>query len=265
MRLIFVLKQHRTASVSRVLRFVFAFIVWNSLLPPSAHAFTEPANKPTEIKLFTHGDTPLILSNSEGVLVGPALDLFQCSMNKLNRPFKVLKAPLSRARRIVANVDHALWFPSAFRGNPERMAHLVGPAGILYVYWYTSNKIGLDPNSDDFKRVATVTTYKGSAMAQQLEDEGYQLVEGSADRSRLVSMLLSGEVHAFAAVDFRNRLTKDMNEKLMQNAVITIKNEIPAAYHVSNVFSKTEPTFIPKFRNALKACLTKVSNSQQLQ
>jgi len=221
----------------------------------SASGPAEDNSAAEEIRLFTHGDTPLLLPDVNGELHGPALDLFRCAMEGMERPFSATRAPLSRAGHIISDLNNAIWFPSAYRGDEERMARSIGPAGSLDVYWYKNKTNALDPNGSAFKQSATVTTYKGSAMARQLRDEGYNFIEGSADRNRLVSMLLSGQVDAFAAVDFRDRLSPEIHQKLSDNAVISIKNRIPSAFRISDKLFESEPSFTPNFRAAFDACL----------
>jgi len=67
-------------------------------------------------------------------------------------------------------------------------------------------------------------------------------------------MLLSGQVDAFAAVDFRDRLSADTLEKLSAGSKISLKNKIPVAFRVSNKLYDSDPTFTGKFRTALKFC-----------
>jgi len=241
---------------------IMTLVVTLSLATPAWAANKTPPSGPAknnlpidEITLFTHGDTPLLLPTTDGTLYGPALDLFRCSMESLGRPFSVTKAPLSRAKQIISKIHNAVWFPSAHRGNAQRMARSVGPAGTLDVYWYKNKDNPLDPNSSAFKQTATVTTYKGSAMATQLRNEGYHFIEGSADRNRLVSMLLSGQVDAFAAVDFRDRLSSETLKKLAARSHVSIKNKIPAAFRVSDKLFEDDPDFTGKFRAAFNTCL----------
>jgi len=228
-------------------------LIFILFLPPTIGAAASPDNSVT---LFTHGDTPLLSPTKEGTLEGPALDLFRCAMTRLERPFSVQRAPLSRARQIIAELDKAVWFPSAYRGDADRMAHSVGPAGSLDIYWYKSKVNQLDPNSEAFKQSAVVTTYKGSAMEGQLRRDGYAFKQGSADRSTLVFMLLNGEVDAFVAVDFRDRLPKETLQKLTDHASITIKDRVPTAFRVANLFYENDTAFTGKFRQAFGTCLS---------
>jgi len=246
---------------SRHSRFFLGMLV---LLGPTAQAAPSTAswaaaidNPGNKIVLFTHGDTPLLLPDKSGTLKGPALDVFKCAMMQLQYPFTVQKAPLSRARRIISELNNAVWFPSALRGDADRMARSIGPTGTIDIYWYQSKTNPLDPNSDMFKQSATVTTYKGSAMEHQLRSEGYRFTEGSADRNRLVYMLLNGQVDAFAAVDFRDQISNEMRQKLSENADIMLKEKIPAAFLVSDRLFKSQPEFTSKFRAAFQDCLAK--------
>jgi len=262
MRMIFIWCHNTITATRQVISpkatvLMVAFAVLPFAAPASAAQDTAP-----EVRLFTHGDTPLLLPDSEGVLKGPAMDLFQCSMNRMQRAFSVTQAPLSRARRILSDMDNAIWFPIAHRGGPERMARAIGPAGTLDIYWYKSRKSTLNPNSDTFKRSATVTTYKGSAMADQLRREGYNFIEGSADRNRLVFMLLNGQVDAFAAIDFRGQLPADMLQKLSAQAEISIKNKIPAAFQISDKFHTSDPAFAGAFRTAFGHCLSAANSTK---
>jgi hypothetical protein len=221
---------------------------------PSARA-SNLATTPPVITLFTHGETLLMKHNTSGKITGPALDLFRCAAKETGRDFKIALAPLSRAKEILTDLKYAVWFPSAFRGNAERLARSVGSAGDLEIFWYQLESDYRDPASLAFKNQARVTTFKGSALAASLRRDGYNFIEGSADSKRLVAMLLTGKVDGLLAVDFKGRLSAETSQKLSNAAKMTKHSNVPTAFQFSQAFAREDPAFITQFRTAFHACL----------
>ena len=224
------------------------------LLTPSA-AFANPAAHQADIiTLFTHGETVLMNNTASGKFEGPAMTLFTCAMDKMGRPFRIIQAPLSRARTILNEFDDAVWFPSAFRGDTERLSRTAGPAGALGIYWYMLKSNAQDPESNAFKASAKVTAFKGSALVDRLHKDGYNFTEGSADKNRLVYLLLSKQIDALLAVDFRKQLTNDTRLKLASNIKMTLRESIPVSFQIAKPFAKKDPSFVEKMRAAIKGC-----------
>lgn len=221
------------------------------MLVPSVQA--QPATK-QPVTIFTHGDTILLKEQKDGSLTGPALDLFRCASNKVNYPFIIETAPLSRAGTILSDLDRAVWFPSSYGGNEDRLARSLGPAGHLAINWYLLKDNPKDPRHDSFRQLATVTTYKGSAMEAQLKNEGYAFIEGSADRNRLIYMVLSGQVDALVAIDFRGMLSADTRRKVQDNIRTIPKDSVPVAFQVSIPFHKNDPSFTKSMKKAFDNC-----------
>jgi|GEM_PF-1605295 len=207
-----------------------------------------------EITLFTHGDTVLALQGKDGTLNGYSISLFRCALNIMGRSFVIERAPLSRAASILESAENAIWFPSSFAGDADRMARSIGSVGQLSIFWYQPNSSKLDPASESFKKTARVTAYKGSALERRLMAENYAFQTGSADRNRLVTMVLSGKVDALLAVDFRGRLSKETLMVMDDNIKLSLYAKLPVAFQVSNALHKSEPDFADKFRSATSTC-----------
>ena len=207
-----------------------------------------------KITLFTHGDTVLALREDDGSLNGYSISLFRCAFKILGRDFAIERAPLSRAASILTSVENAVWFPSAFAGDEDRLARSVGPAGQLRIFWYLLKHSKLDPTSESFRKTARVTAYKGSALERRLRAENYVFQTGSADRNRLVAMVLSGQVDALLAVDFRGRLSKETLMVMDDNIKISLFEKLPVAFQISHALHQNEPDFADKFRSATNIC-----------
>jgi len=216
---------------------------------------TDSTKQKHAITLFTHGDTVLFNKTPDGSIAGPSIDLFTCAIEKTGHTYSIEIAPLSRARTIIDEIDHAIWFPSAFQGNTDRLSRSIGPAGALEMFWHQLHSDHQDPESNAFKQAKKVTTYKGSAMEAVLRSQGYNVVEGSADRNRLIVMVLSGQVDALLSIDFRDRLSEEVRKKVDSNIHMTLRSSLPVAFQVTKPFAKSDPGFVTRFRTAFTHCI----------
>lgn len=254
-----VLVKYVTKRQNSILMAVSAFatagIMAVSITPPAEAATLSLQNaKPDHITIYTHGDTLFAQLKPDGTITGPTPPLLDCAMAKMNMTYNFSIAPLSRANSIVATAENAIWFPSAHRGDEERMKQLVGPVFDASIFWYQLKTNTQDPNSEDFRTSGVVTAYQGSNFEKTLIEQGYNLVQGSADHNRLIYMVMSGEVDALQAIDFRAVLKPETRKLVKDRMRITLHRKIPLSFHVSAHTIENAPTFLQQFRNAINAC-----------
>ncbi len=217
----------------------------------SQTAFAETS----EITLFTHGDTHMAKLGKDGKVRGSAMDLFVCSMKQMNQPFQIRIAPLSRANQLMQQAENAVWFPSRHNTNNEsRQQRIVGPAGAANLVYFLRKDSPITSKSSDFKKKARVTAYKGSAMESRLLNNGFIYVEGSADRKRLIYMVLTDLADAILAVDFRHALSEETYKIMQDNLRVEPYMDIPVAFQVSKPTHMNKPDFTTSFRTAFNSC-----------
>ncbi|MCK0068159.1 hypothetical protein [Kordiimonas laminariae] len=238
----------------RVFGWNWQFAIFILLSFSLAHVARGDTIKESPVIFFTHGDTRMAQLQPDGTLKGPAYDLFTCSMEKMNQPFKVSIAPLSRANSLMTNHKNGVWFPSSMKTTDERDARMVGPAGDTNLYFFMLKDNPLKPGTRDFKRKARLTAYKGSAMERHLLKERYVYVEGSADVQRMISMLLSNRADALLAVDMRRVLPEETRKLVEENLRMELFRKMPIGFQIAKPTHLGHPGFTSAFRAALNSC-----------
>ena len=207
------------------------------------------------VTMFASGDTMMVAQDGHGSLTGFAVDVFRCAMTNMNREHLVRSAPISRSAIIMAQPNNTVWFPTAMEGSEERRTRLVGPIGNLNVVWLTKKDYDIAPDSAEFKEKARTTAYSSSAMARWLEQENYNYVKGSADRNRVLSMIMADQVDAILSIDFRDSLPKDMQALAHEKLKATLYKAIPVGYQASPHLAANNPNFVNNFKKTLGDCL----------
>lgn len=223
-------------------------------LIPSLAANSSEAKTESPVIFFTHGDTRMAQLQPDGSLKGTAYELFACSMEKMNQPFKVSIAPLSRANKLMTSHTNGVWFPSAMNTSKERMARMVGPASETSLYFFMRKDNPLQPGTREFKRKARVTAYKGSAMERHLLKERYVYTEGSADVQRMIYMLMSDQADALLAVDMRRILPEETQKLVEENLRMELFRKMPIGFQVAKPTHMSRPGFTSAFQTALNSC-----------
>lgn len=218
------------------------------------HEITEPHADPMHLQVYTHGDTQFARFGDDGVVRGRAQDVLSCAADHANFTFNFDFAPLSRATAMLHNHEHMLWFPSGPSDDPERQRRMMGPLGQIDILWYQHKSHLVPVTSDTFMQQARVTAYKGSVFEDQLRRGRYNFIEGSADHNRLVYMLLSGNVDALLAVDFRFTLPEETRRLMEAHVQTTVERRVPVFITLSRHLANEHPAFSAHLRQTLEAC-----------
>lgn len=218
------------------------------------HTETESAANLLHLQVFTHRDTFFAQFPEEKAAKGIVPDLIGCAADAMGFTYEFVIAPLSRSQNIIAEKKHALWFPARHRGDKERMKRLIGPIGQLKSYWYQLKSNLLDPRSEEFKVRSQVTAYSKSSFENELREQGYNWVEGSADYKRLIYMLMSGQVDALSAADFHLSVDPDTWGVFEKRTRRTAVESVPISLQVSRYMRINEPQFVERLNNRIHAC-----------
>lgn len=206
------------------------------------------------VTIFMHGDTKHAKFNEGGSVSGVLVDIMDCATKDITTPFRYRHAPLSRAGTIIDTFDNAIWFPTGTDVSEDRKPRIVGPIASEGILWYHRADDMTDPNSAEFKKNARVTAYQGSRFADQLKTEGYTFIPGSADHQRLVYMLVSGQVDALLAVDFRSVLPSQTRSILETRLRTTPAGEIPLGMEASVSMVQNKPELLRTLQANVLAC-----------
>ena len=223
----------------------------------AAGLFATPASAddtPTTIQLFTHGDTHLARFDEDRNVSGKIADLLECAQQPLNLNFEFGFAPLSRATTMLDTQEHMIWFPSGPNDNPEQQRRMVGPLGTVDILWYQLRTAELEVGTDEFIKQATVTAYNGSIFENILRQEGHNFVQGSADHNRIMYALLTGEVDAVLAVDFRFRLNSETQRMMDSRVKTTLRSQVPVYLTLSRHLADAHPDLSNDLMRELNVC-----------
>jgi hypothetical protein len=209
-----------------------------------------------KVTVFTHGDSRFAQLNADGSITGSAVNVLACAMPRLGLSYELAILPLSRATYVVDMLEDAIWFPASHTGDSERMNRIVGPIDDETVLWYQLASNTADPNTEAFRRSARVTMYTGSALEQELRDNGFNVFDGSADHNRLIYMLMSDEIDALLAIDFRRALTPETFLLVEKRLRTTPLRSAPVSFQSSVALAKKHPDFITEFRKTALDCTT---------
>lgn len=209
---------------------------------------------PKHIRIFTHGDTRLAQFDENGTASGKAVDALRCAAPTLGIEYDFDFAPLSRSAALLDNQDNMVWFPSGPNTDPARQKRMIGPFGKVEILWYQMKSNPHPVTAKTFIKDARVTAYKGSLFEGMLKREGYNFIDGSADHNRLIYRLMSGDVDALLAVDFRFTLPDETKHLVDARVRTTVMNSFPVYMTMSRRLADEHPEFAEALRSALMAC-----------
>lgn len=215
------------------------------------------SEEPKIIHVYTHGDTRFARFDENKQVSGKVADLTKCVAEVIPLEFEFHFAPLSRATSLLDSQDHMMWFPSGPReeGDEERR-RMMGPLGTVDILWYQLKSSEFDVNTPNFLQEAKVSAYKGSIFEERLRREGYNYVQGSADHNRIMYTLISGEVDAVLAVDFRFKLSDETQHMIANRLKTTLENQVPVYLTLSRHMADEHPDLTNILMNQLSACNT---------
>lgn len=209
---------------------------------------------PTTINFFTHGDTQFAQFDEDKNVTGKIADMLACASGPLDVEFNFQFAPLSRATTMLNTQDHMLWFPSGPNDNPGQQRRMVGPLGTVDILWYQLKNAEMDVTSGEFMQQARVSAYKGSIFEDILQRDGYNFVPGSTDHNRIMYTLLTGEIDAVLAVDFRFKLPGETQQMMKNRVKTTLRSQVPVFLTLSRHLADEHPELARDLMRELNSC-----------
>ncbi|MEN2425167.1 substrate-binding periplasmic protein [Chromobacterium vaccinii] len=209
------------------------------------------------IRLATHLQPPLSFTRDNGQADGLAVQVVDCALKKMQRPYTLDFLPWPRAQWQVQHLQSDGFFAATQSEERDRYATLSGPLIPYERRWYLLKANPLSPSSPEFKRQARIAAFSGSNMDIWLRDHGYRLSATPGNSEQLLRMLQSrrvdavlGNSYAVDALIARLGLQAELRSELAE--------ALPMGLYFGKAFLDREgPQFLPKFNNALQGCRPK--------
>ncbi len=223
-------------------------------------SYTSTAKRPRHLVVYTHGDTQFARFKNDGMVVGKAPEILNCATRSLGIDYSFEFAPLSRARSLLETHENAVWFPSGPSKREADKKRLIGPMGEASFLWYQMKSSPFHIGTEDFRTKAKVTAYQGSRFEEILREEGHNFIPGSADHNRLIYMLMTGEVDAVLAIDFRFTLPEKTTRLMERRIRVTERSTLPIFFNLSLPMHEKDPGFTDALRVEMTRCRNVAAN-----
>ena len=187
--------------------------------------------------IFTHGEAPSSFKHVNGELGGPAVRSANCAAKRLGTAIDWQLAPLSRANQLMETNSPHLWTPATRRTTVAAGRPFIGPVSSISIFWYLRADDKRDPNSEAFRKAATVTAYPGSRTLTILRGRNYKVVTGRPEHRGMLDLLMRSRVDALLAVDFRHQLPEDMRTRFQTGVRLIEEASFDVGYSASKGYS----------------------------
>ena len=206
------------------------------------------------LRLTTHELPPY--SFREGTdqrLRGVAVEVVDCVLSRIGRPYEVQVLPWARAQKLVQNGEADGFFAAS--RNAEREAYGVQSAIIADQQWrwYLMAGNPSDPLAADFRDKATVGSFIGANMLDWLREKGYRVQASPPTTEALLKMLRAGRIDAILA----NNLVMEqlIREQGLEGRLRSVLQEDkPLGVYLSKTFLARNPGFLERFNEQVAAC-----------
>lgn len=212
------------------------------------------------VRLATHDLPPYGSYQRNGTqkFSGLAVDVVDCIMKRISRPYQLLVVPWARAQRLVQTGEADGFFAAS--QNLERDAYAVRsqPIAPQEWRWYLLASNMADPLSAEFRQTSSVGSFVGANMLDWLRQNGYKVEASPPTTERLLQMLQLGRVDAILA----NNLVMDklLREHKLETAVRSVLQESkPLSVYFSKPFLAGSPGFLEAFNAQVEPCRAKVN------
>ncbi|MEN6081152.1 transporter substrate-binding domain-containing protein [Chromobacterium piscinae] len=148
------------------------------------------------IRLATHLQPPLSFTRDNGQADGLTVQVVDCALKKMQRPYTLDFVPWPRAQWQVQHLQSDGFFAATQSEERDRYATLSAPLIPYERRWYLLKANPLSPSSPEFKRQARIAAFSGSNMDIWLRDHGYRLSATPGNSEQLLRMLQSRRVDA---------------------------------------------------------------------
>ena len=226
-----------------------------SILPIIAMNYLSAATVAAEpVIITTHELPPYSYFDEDNNFTGIATTVLECVLHKLERPYQIQVVPWKRAQRLVQNHEADGFYAASKNAFRDSYAVMTKAIADQTWTWYLRKESQLDPQSNDFKNNANVSSFLGANMHRWLIDNGYNVSNTPAtDTKSLLKMLLSDRFEAVLANELvMDRLLHETNQSENIRKV-DLKNK-PLGVYFSNRFLLHNPGFIERFNRQVTPC-----------
>jgi len=208
----------------------------------------------TQLRLTTHELPPY--SFREGTdqrLRGVAVEVVDCALSRIGRPYEVQVVPWARAQKLVQNGEADGFFAAS--RNTERDAYGVQSAIIADQQWrwYLMAGNPADPLTAEFRDKATVGSFIGANMLDWLRERGFRVEATPPTTEALLKMLRAGRIDAILA----NNLVMEqlIREQGLEGRLRSVLQEDkPLGVYFSKAFVARNPGFLERFNEQVAPC-----------
>lgn len=209
------------------------------------------------IRLNTHQQAPLSFRKEDGSADGLAVQVVQCALKQLQRPYSIAFLPWPRAQWQVQHQQADAFFTATPSAERDGYAVLSAPILPYERRWYLLKDNPQSPSGSDFKRQGRTAAFNGSNMDDWLREHGYQLTSTPPNSEQLVKMLLSrrvdailGNAYVVDALIAKMGVQEQLRSELAQS--------LPFGVYFGKAFlARESPQFLTQFNRAVQTCRAK--------
>ncbi|WP_417454008.1 substrate-binding periplasmic protein [Kiloniella sp.] len=204
--------------------------------------------------ITTHELPPYSYFDEENNFTGIATTVLECVLHKLEKPYKIQVVPWKRAQILVQNHEADGFYAASKNAFRDSYAVMTKAIAEQTWTWYLRKESLLDPQSNDFKKNANVSSFLGANMHKWLIANDYNVSNTPAtDTKSLLRMLLSDRFEAVLANELVMDRLLHKTDQLEHVRKVDLKNK-PLGVYFSNRFLLNNPGFIEQFNQQVTPC-----------
>lgn len=187
---------------------------------------------------------------------GYAYDVVECAFSHLPENLEVVVVSWTMAQGLAKNGHVDGFFAGSQKDSRDEFAVMSDIIAEQTWTWFYLHSNKINPNLENFKSNAVVSSFAGANMHKWLKDNLFQTGAPPPDTEKLLKMLLAGRIDAVLA---NNRVMADLlnqHPEAKKVAQLALR-EKPLAVYFTNNFIAQHSDFMPRFNAAVGLCYQK--------
>ena len=173
------------------------------------------------LQIMTDERPPFEYIGDNGELLGIAVERVRCALDKIDVQYTIKVVLWARAQQMVKSGQTHGFFAASRNNGRDQYATLSDVVVEQYWNWYLSNDVAIAPNSEEFKKTITVSSWLGSNSLKWLTKQGYQVSQPSKSNTQLVKRLINSRVQGvYASNVVFEKAMADLGETLKKVKVV---------------------------------------------
>lgn len=204
------------------------------------------AKNPDTIRLATHNLCPYGCYDMTDRFDGHAIRVIRYALDKMEISLNIVVVPWERAQYLTWKGEVDGFFAASQNAKRDEKGVMSAIVAEQTWTWYLLKDNPLDPNSADFKRLASVGSFHGANMLKWLKENDYNVVATPPDTNFLTDMLMAGRMDALLA---NNQVMGEIIRAHRLEGIfksVTCKHK-PLGVYFSMEFIEKHPGFIEDF------------------